>query len=522
MSTTQGFDIAGEIHESVPNIIASAYWSAGILPDHIRAETDLLPVVPADRLPEIQALLGLFPGLEFFFAAPTIKVIDGAPGLIGAVRFHQKFIVRTDAIPGEISNQLIFSVPFDLRTRMRNGVEVQLIEADLAVVEAGDISFAQPLHNAFLEAMLREGVILTFRNRLISIPIAPDFLGGEIKLSPQIVEGSPTPLRVFVNLDGRSGGFVSPAATMLPFDMFDVGPKIGLAVAIKSDMLLGKLNKELHDRGIVSGGTLVDNVNQKLIDWKISGTVALKPNVSISFFDDVEFTLPIEIDIFSATLERIDLTSDLQISLVAAGIRIKGSMEMIVDNAPDPDVDFDVVVGIGFSEGKATAEVISADIDVDTTALTVLSAILFGPIGLIAMNIVDWAVDEAAGKSLLGETQSAAVPNRTIFVGDAAISNAETDSPITFLVVPDMASTRPDAIVVKLIFKAVVQEAAHTLPMYFIGNLRSMQIHQPSCRFAEQIKRASSFVRIQEAIDKGYDGCKFCLPQFDGAAKKPK
>ncbi|KQC11635.1 MAG: hypothetical protein APR62_09435 [Smithella sp. SDB] len=54
-------------------------------------------------------------------------------------------------------------------------------------------------------------------------------------------------------------------------------------------------------------------------------------------------------------------------------------------------------------------------------------------------------------------------------------------------------------------------------PIIFIGNVRSHELHLPICPFSRAIRqdRRHIFQTIDEALAQGYNGCAFCLPDYD-------
>jgi hypothetical protein len=59
--------------------------------------------------------------------------------------------------------------------------------------------------------------------------------------------------------------------------------------------------------------------------------------------------------------------------------------------------------------------------------------------------------------------------------------------------------------------------AVKELEDFFFGNPRSGEIHVSACPFWPKLGPWSKrpFVRIEDAQIRGYNGCAFCLPDFD-------
>lgn len=55
------------------------------------------------------------------------------------------------------------------------------------------------------------------------------------------------------------------------------------------------------------------------------------------------------------------------------------------------------------------------------------------------------------------------------------------------------------------------------LQLPYIGNKRSKELHQPTCRWVRRmsLRNVKFFETVQEALNQGYNGCATCLPQFD-------
>jgi hypothetical protein len=51
----------------------------------------------------------------------------------------------------------------------------------------------------------------------------------------------------------------------------------------------------------------------------------------------------------------------------------------------------------------------------------------------------------------------------------------------------------------------------------YIGNYRTHELHVPSCTWVAQMKSHNKayFSTINAALQQGYNGCTFCLPQYD-------
>ena len=55
------------------------------------------------------------------------------------------------------------------------------------------------------------------------------------------------------------------------------------------------------------------------------------------------------------------------------------------------------------------------------------------------------------------------------------------------------------------------------LQLPFIGNKRTKELHQPTCRWVRlmSLRNVRFFETVQDALNVGYNGCAYCLPQYD-------
>ena len=498
-STTLGFDVMAEIGEHVPTEIAQAKWRAGQLPTYVHRPPNLAGTP--------------FANIEVFTQAPTLELeLDPDGALFGVYR--QPLIIRDDTIRGELLNTMEMRVPVQVVEQVVDGAEVQMVVIEISAATVRNSNLT-PIQDAFVQAAI---AMETAVEEPIVIPITPPELPG-VRFFP-VVGAYPLSLKVYGNIDGRDPGPTTPDAVLLTQNpLFDKPPFPDVAAVAEAGIVLGKVQEELVKRNLVAGQIVADKLNEVLLDLNAgSGEITIDPDIDNPLFPEGGITIPLSFD-FSPTLETIRLTEDVTVQFGTAVVRLTGAIKATIDNGPDVEADFDLRFGFHFEGGQVVATITKADIDVDTSIFQVLLAVLFGPIGLALGPIVDDAIDQAVSEKVLGESFPEDVPHRTVFVEDVAITNdPEVDHPVTLRLDPLRMLVRPDAVGVNFVLTADADAVDIPVPTYFIGHRKNKEVHVAGCQFAAQMSPSNQvrFVRATEAVEEGYDGCRLCLPQFDG------
>jgi hypothetical protein len=499
---TTNYDLLAEIGDVVPTSIARACWRAGLLPNYLTSP----PVLQGTP----------FADLEVFTLAPELDVVadphtGGFQGLL-----KQPMLIRHPTIQREIANTLEVRAPIALVDRIVDGIRVQFLEFDLGGVDIDNTAFTNG-QNAMVEAAL---AWLGALGGTQSIPITPA-LRPDFRIFPVIAE-APASVKLYANIDGRDGGPTIPRAELLfRHPIFDKPPFPNLAAAVDGGLFLSQVRAKLVEKGVIDGQIIIDKIDRTLLDLSVGGTVAIDIGTGIDFpfLKDGVFKLPLKFD-FSPTLQRIKLTDDVSIELGDGHVNVGGSIKAIIDNGPDVDVDFDVRIVFRFEDGQLVPVVTRADIDIDTTILQILMVVLFGPLGLLIGKILDDVIDEAASGAANGQSFPVDIPTQTMFLGSIAVTNASntTPAPVTLRVLPHKPIVRPNLIGAKLMLEAVAHGTPPE-PTYCIGNISSREVHRSNCEFVALMSDTNkvSFVRPGEAVAEGYDGCRLCLPEFDGS-----
>lgn len=521
MTTTRGFDLVGEFRTTVPERMLQGFWRAGVLPNLISVGDVFL------------GDLRVFEQLQIYFDEPwiTFEPTD-RPNELTAI-ITQKTTFRAADRPGEALNTLIVKAPCILRDVVIREVPAQEIVLYFTNEETTQISWERSnlLYKQVEDNMVDQvGTLLAGLSR--TIPISPIMIGAPLRFFIADGEGQ-LALKVFCNVDGRDGviGDGKQDALVDPHPLKPWDPD-DFAIAIDGGRLLQLANEAIVSKGLVAGATLLADAGKKLLDLEVSGDLSINTDTGISFLPE-KITLPVAID-FSPTLQTIRLTSGIGLSLHNGYLRITGSIEAEIDNAFDADADFDLRIGFFLGSQKASATIIRADIDVDSTIYQALASLLFLPAAAIIASAVDEAIDTAASSAVKGMSFAADVPVETFVFGNIALTDDETQNalsileassdppperPIIVRAKPVQIMVRDDAVVVQGRLLVETPGAPPVVrPVYLIGHQKTMQFHQPTCKFARMIKSKDRehFVRPQDAVQAGFDGCRLCMLKFDG------
>jgi hypothetical protein len=504
VSTTQHHDLLAEITDTVAGQIAWAFWQAGKLPNHATAPP---------------ALAGTpFGTLEIFTTEPPFVevVVDPQSARLLGV-YQQKMIIRGGTVQDEVVNTIDIRQPVQLVETTIDGIEVQLLVMNFADASV-DNSLLDPVEDELARSILVTWLAAT-SDTVTTLPVTPPMLPN-IRFFPIAGSGEPLGLKVYGNIDGRDPGSMT-ATPVLHAEPWLPKPPFppGLAAVVNGEIFLDQLRAELIERNVVAGEVIIDTINERFLNLLVDGEITWDPGLDFPLFPDDGIKIPIKFDL-SPKLERIKLTKDLTVGLQLGGVVVSGSIEAIIDNGPDVDADFEVTIVVNPRQGdQLVAHIARADIDVDTELVEVLMAWLFGPVGLLSAQILDTVIDKAASDVVEGTSFPADVPRRTVFLQDIAITNDPTvNSRVTLHLEPFRSIVTPDAVGGSFHLEATGTGPAIARPKYFVGNRTSRELHDDSCRFAELMleKNRHRFVRAEVAIAEGYDGCRLCLPQFDG------
>lgn len=492
MTLTQGYDLLISMQQKLPTDIVGAYWRAGIIPNYIRPD---LPI-PA------------LANLELFLGSPRMTVLAADGETEQHARYEQLFLIRGDAIPNELRSNVSARIPFALTTTEIDGLPIQTFRCDLAAIANADIAFNGPDDVPLpVQGAIRLMLRTALGQGVVDLPLAPAMVGGPVYLGLSL--GPPgEAIDIFANVDGGTAGFTTHVPSGDKQSLFDDKPA-RIEVYANWEFVHARIMAEFAARGLGKGTVIY--VNKTVIDLSVDVKSLVMPGV-LPEFKGLDLTL------FDADLKTLTLTTPLTVALGIGVVNVSGSAYAVIDDWFDTDVDFSVNLAFSLGSGQLTAFVVSANVSVGGVVPNALSIALFGPLGPLLAYAIE-AADEAVAQALVGQKAVVPLPVESIVVGGVTITNAQqSDTPITLNVVPTLIQICDDSIKTVLEVTAQGPDVTQALPAYLRGNRKSMQFHKPGCPYGGLISPANkvSFVRASEAIEEGYDGCRICLPQYDG------
>jgi hypothetical protein len=490
----------------IENVLRAIYW-VGAIPSAFVNTENRNPAIPVTTL-------------EVYFDEPVVFMEPFEGRIVAAVR--QFVVVRAADIPDELQGMIRIRIPLMTVLRGKPGEVRQFLRIDVPHLSDDHVQLSGIDHLLY-GPMIQGNVLEALRAREpIDIPITPDefpMLRSRLHLSP-IPFNSTSELQLLANLDG------APIDTSGLAPFFLLGQKPAAAdpihangcLLVTSGFLIGKLRERLKAKSLGPGTVLLDGVNRKLIDLSVGGDVTLDTNIDSPFVPST-ITLPVKLDFFSPTVRTIKLLSELSISFHDGFVGVSGRLEVVIDNAPDAEIDITAGIGLVRTETGLKPNVTFVSADFDATLLTALSVVLFGPIGLMIASVLDGMIDSRLADEVTNaELPSIPVPVHLIPQEVELTGNTDPERQVHLLVPRGQIAVVPGGIRYASSIGVRYKPARIEQAPYIRCNTQTFEAHVTGCRFGDMIhqENVEQFLRVEDALAAGYDGCRHCLFAQEG------
>lgn len=488
------------------DIVRGFYWVGAIPPGFVNTMFEHDPAQPLTTL-------------EVYLDEPAVT-LERFDNQI-TVRVRQFVVVRAADIDGEQQGLLVVHIP--LRSALHKndaGVVEQFLRIDVPHLSDEHVLLTGISHSLY--AMMIQGNVLDqLRQREpIDLRITPDqapTLRSRLHLSVR-PSGSSSELHLLANLDGRDEPEHPEVFFLLPEKSPVTNPHPPSAcLTVSSAFLLAELHQQFVQRNWVAGSTVLDGIDKKLIDLGFGGDVTIHTHIDGGFVPET-ITLPVKVDFFSPTVQRIRLLADPEVSFEAGAIRIKVRVEAIIKNAPDATIDISARVAFQKTDAGLQPVVLSVKADFDATVLIKLAAALFGPIGGVIAVALDGLIDakltDKLKKQPIPEVPFSLLPEELELT-----KNPDPKLQVWLSVSPGVLEITPSGISYRSAITVNYTPADILRARYIRGNTDTFEAHLEGCPFGDLIgpKRLERFITLEAAIAKGYDPCRNCAgPAKDG------
>lgn len=521
--TTAGYDVMVEVHESLINKFMKVGFCIGKFPTF--SGTYELPI---EDVPES---LEEFMDIGYEVSLVKAPTIDFTPGL--DMRMNVRGQVEFTVLGGiefELEAELSVAVTpvFDQATRM---FKIEFVEAAIEDVELNDAyNLPADVLNKLNEIL---GIAMEeyLTDEITSIELSPVLFALDLPYMPPGDENklsiglgnvkilSPSVMAASVNLLGYNGGNVNAITD------FTNGNHLGLGVNENGMHRVYDFwwARTTHPKSVTKTGShefdmpsIVDFMDE-LVDWVVAvATLGLVDvdididrvwadygaNINFSKFNfdlkpgnAVELSCSITADVWLSVNVQITTTTSVFWGLVD------------VDEDTDTINIFDMRIN-GITIDLENAEGIVSlnednELTVDITDVDITIPLPWELPEMILDYVVDWLVDEIVDN----------MPPVVLF--PAIITQAIPDTSVTVdATVEDLAINEAEALITANIETSGMGSYA---PYVANKNPGSMELHLKDCEWAHRIafRNRLYYCELEEALADGYDGCAYCLAEYN-------
>ncbi|MCE5194720.1 MAG: hypothetical protein LLF28_04575 [Nitrospiraceae bacterium] len=203
----------------------------------------------------------------------------------------------------------------------------------------------------------------------------------------------------------------------------------------------------------------------------------------------------------------------LNMSLENGHIHVSGSLTKEIDCWPDADVDFsgDITLSVG-SGGQLVAS--SHNVDVDLPWWADFLGAIIPIIGWIALAVIYDVVEDMAGDLLAGEI-TGAFSDLSLFPSTIPQVGGMVEEAPSFSTRNDDVEIRQEGLIIH--GSVFLDEDVSVTSYPLVGNKRTCELHYANCYWVTQMfdHNKKGFGRREDAISMGYNGCWYCMRDYD-------
>ena len=488
--STAGFDVSVQLRQDfLREVLAAAYFT-GVLPDFSAGSISA-------------PLVGDF-DYEIYLGAPSLFIMGDTA--TPTIEYVGTFTARISTLDHEIVGDIRFPVPITVMTMQDDGQTIQALRLDLReiTVDAVQVTLTPP--SPIFQAIARDRLVTLLRALQLQVPLSPSMDGGTFIAMQTFADPSQDSfpiseiheqnyISLFINLDGR----VAPTPTAHPAHLWRANPtkkrNFDSATAVPEAQFMPALRQALVDAGNQQGQLLpgtTDNMN---------------------------------INVVVGTLKKLVLSQPIDLQLLTGALRVLFHITLVIDGFADVIAKVDAKLGISIGGNKLFTDLLNPDdfFDVDID-VPLIGQILLGLISAGLIPLFEQLLEEALVLGVTSAAQDAAVPTvplpeQTVFLGGIAITTGDAPENAPAVVVRNHElEMYPQGIILRSWIDLSYTRVPRQRPSYLRAHKKTLQFHQPGCRYGDSIrdKNLRLFIRPDLALAAGFDGCKICLPQFDG------
>jgi hypothetical protein len=486
-----GFDIAAVISEAAINkVYQISYW-AGLLPTH--GSTTF-----ADATGEH--------ALELSFLLPTLQFVDLA-NLQNAVKLRFPFLAQVPSKNAQGAGAVALFLTAQKETALdADNEEVEFVVLDFSTVPVSQLEFEPEPHPPLPNAMAHSfGVLAPGVVEDVAAPLAASILTSglsKIPLTPNIssVFGFFT-FRTYVD----AGFSLPPDGTpyVLPrvlgaYVKFDSGHRD--APAQPPLQLRRQIVPNPHHYGYIWAGAdeMKIALPAELIHARIGEALAAQG------LSPLPAALP---DDASVVINELDIT------LGDGCLVVTGNVTKVIEDGPDADVDFTLKITLAIENGTLQTTVIDKDIDLPWWADALPFLLPF--LGSAILQSIQLTVAEETGS--LGQFTGGLLSDVNVFSNQLP-GIALAQAALTIHNEGDIEIS-PAGLVLPGQVEATLGETSIEQGFYVYGHLHSREFHRKGkgCPYLEKLKAKNTmlFLSPAAALSQGYNGCRFCYPDYD-------